>query len=198
MLLASSVFVLLAGTAAAAGTNRTIDDETGDPATGQLPQYTTATTTAYTTNWNDGPRCTGCNIHPNKTECLGQSWHDVTAYPGQTASVALSFTGSWIAPTPEMRMTLTRAVFRHGDIRFWHRSKLRCKYRHGGQPHLHARRQTRGRVLPPSRLVQQHRIQRLTLLASRFSEWSSSADCSGIPGACSAVALHVRLRDLHV
>jgi hypothetical protein len=198
MLLASSVFVLLAGAAAVAGTNRTIDDETGDSATGQLPQYTTATTTASTTNWNDGPRCTGCNIHPNKTECLGQSWHDVTAYPGQTASVALSFTGSWIAPTPEMRMTLTRAVFRHGYLRFRHRSKLRCKHRHGGQPHLHARRQLRGHVLPPSRLVQPHRIQRLPILASRLGERSPSADCSGSPGAYSAVALHVRLRDLHV
>jgi hypothetical protein len=94
MLLALGVFVLLTGTAAVAGTNRTIDDESGDSVTGQPPQYTTTNTTNQTTYWNDGLSCTGCNIHPNATECYGQTWHDVTASPGQTASVALSFTGT--------------------------------------------------------------------------------------------------------
>jgi hypothetical protein len=110
------VLALLAGTVAATRTNRTIDDETGDSVTGLSPQYG-ATSTAV---WNYGPTCTGCNVHPNMTQCYEQSWHDATAYVGQTVSVTLNFHGACIMtqhesqPLTDPRRDAGTAIYMYG------------------------------------------------------------------------------------
>jgi hypothetical protein len=192
MLLALGVFVLLAGAAAAGGTNRTIDDEAGDSVTGLSPQYL-GTSTA---SWNYGPTC-GCTVRPDASSCFNGSWHDATVHNGATVSVLLSFNGACVE-NRRRRIMLTWARLRHGDILLRHRSEHRCGRGHDGQPHVHPRRQTRRHVLPRPRLVQQHRIQRCPVLASRLGERGAPANRNGDPGTYSAVTHHLRLCDLHL
>jgi hypothetical protein len=82
-----SLLVLsLAGSIAATATNRTIDDQTGDAATGLYP--------VYSDSWSYGPMCTGCLVHLNASEVYGGSWHDTTANATNHPTVTLSFTGA--------------------------------------------------------------------------------------------------------
>ena len=69
-------------------TNRTIDDNYGDSATGAKP--------TYSDGWNYGPDCPGCFVQPVVGETFDKSWHDVTASPSDPAprNVTLTFTGT--------------------------------------------------------------------------------------------------------
>jgi hypothetical protein len=84
-------FTLLVSAAAAAGTNRTIDDEFGDSVTGLSPLYLLSATAG----WGYGPTCIICKVKPEASGCYNGSWHDATASPGELAGVSLSFNGTY-------------------------------------------------------------------------------------------------------
>jgi hypothetical protein len=84
------LFLLLAGprTALAKVENRTIDDQTGDQATGALPVY------APKDKWAYGPDCNGCFVRADAGRAHGQSWHDATVSAGDVRNITLTFTGA--------------------------------------------------------------------------------------------------------
>ena len=87
---------LLALPAFAIPSNRTIDDETGDSATGALPVYSPASA------WTQGAGCIicGASASVDPAEANGETWHDSTYYAGDTPSaVSVKFTG-----TPKYRI----------------------------------------------------------------------------------------------
>jgi hypothetical protein len=81
-------------------TNRTIDDEGGDPVTGFKPVYVDKTTTGSNqTNgiWHFGPDFPGGWVQPDTTRLNAGTWHAITFDPGDwdvPPYVSLTFTGT--------------------------------------------------------------------------------------------------------
>jgi hypothetical protein len=88
--LGAALLLVRAAAVVAAGTNVTLDDAASEGV-------------VYTGSWNDGPACGGCFVQPNPARCLDGTWHDGTANPGQSLSVALSFTGPCRLPCNRTR-----------------------------------------------------------------------------------------------
>ncbi|KZT06159.1 uncharacterized protein LAESUDRAFT_200320 [Laetiporus sulphureus 93-53] len=88
-LLVCIVSVLLVRLASSKPTNRTIDDEYGDSVTGLIP--------LYQGNWNYGPRCSECCIHPDTLLVFDRTWHDTTTQTTDpVANFTLTFNGTAI------------------------------------------------------------------------------------------------------
>jgi len=78
--------------ALAGQTNRTIDDQYGDSSTGNQP--------SYSSNWNFGPECSICALHPSVSDAFAGTWHDTTSNATDPTQpyVTLDFTGTdiWV------------------------------------------------------------------------------------------------------
>ncbi len=70
--------------------NISIDDQNGDPVTGQEIQYSK--------NWSFGPTCTKCEAKVNPpNEPFDQSWHDSTFLTnGPLLTASVTFTGRYL------------------------------------------------------------------------------------------------------
>ncbi|KAK1235150.1 hypothetical protein PQX77_001635 [Marasmius sp. AFHP31] len=69
---------------------RYIDDTLGDSATGLMPQYSPPG------QWSEGPKCVGCNLHPNPSSAHNGTWRDTTwrrSLGNDPPSLQLTFTG---------------------------------------------------------------------------------------------------------
>ncbi|KZT67716.1 hypothetical protein DAEQUDRAFT_766879 [Daedalea quercina L-15889] len=98
----------------AAATNRTIDDYYGDSVTSLLP--------VYSNNWNYGPNCSACSVHPAANATFNASWHDaISNVPANstTHNITLKFTGTaiWVYgimlnSMPPPIITLTNVSFK--------------------------------------------------------------------------------------
>lgn len=88
--------LLLTWLSAASLTNRTIDDELGDSATGLKPTYSPENL------WAQGSQCSGCHIAPvnrggqvQVDDVYDGTWHDTTFAPATAArSVTVTFNGT--------------------------------------------------------------------------------------------------------
>ncbi|KAI0754136.1 hypothetical protein C8Q80DRAFT_1341245 [Daedaleopsis nitida] len=76
----------------ATATNRTIDDQDGDSATGAIPQY------APSTGWNKGQQCTGCFVQLDVNQVFHGTWMDGTVPRDGTDpwTITLNFVGTAI------------------------------------------------------------------------------------------------------
>ncbi|KAF7359115.1 hypothetical protein MSAN_01253000 [Mycena sanguinolenta] len=74
--------------------NRTIDDQFGDPVSGLVPSYSPSSF------WKEGASCgSGCAVHPDPTLAFNHTWHDSSQFPNEApVSVSLQFTGTavWV------------------------------------------------------------------------------------------------------
>ncbi|KAJ6589158.1 hypothetical protein B0H19DRAFT_922909 [Mycena capillaripes] len=71
--------------------NRTIDDEKGDPVTDYLPVY------APPNSWNRNGDCQICSVDPDPNRTVEHTWHDITQFDASSpSSVNITFTGSAI------------------------------------------------------------------------------------------------------
>ena len=69
--------------------NVTVDDQYGDPLTGQTPSYEPGGV------WRQGSSCTGCSIKLDPNQTCDGTWHDVTWTVGnQPFTIEIEFTGS--------------------------------------------------------------------------------------------------------
>jgi hypothetical protein len=108
--LTGALLALLAESAHAASSNRTIDDNSGDSVTGLKPVFQPAD------KWNYGPDC-GCFVQPDKSQVLDGSWHDTTAHLGDSITMSLTFTGKRAL----FSTRITRSdSHRHRNIRLRH------------------------------------------------------------------------------
>ncbi|KAH9930925.1 uncharacterized protein B0H18DRAFT_1102885 [Fomitopsis serialis] len=86
------VSFLLSLDALAGQINRTIDDQYGDSSTGIQP--------SYSSNWNFGPECSICALHPSASDAFDGTWHDTTSNATDPTQpyVTLDFTGTdiWV------------------------------------------------------------------------------------------------------
>ncbi|KAF9457719.1 hypothetical protein BDZ94DRAFT_1175025 [Collybia nuda] len=81
--------------AGAVSTNRTIDDQFGDPATGGRPVFLPTTEGVW-----EGRGCVGCGVEPDPAQAFRGTWNAATFRPGEGGSgplyIDLSFTGTAI------------------------------------------------------------------------------------------------------
>ncbi|KAI0754143.1 hypothetical protein C8Q80DRAFT_347961 [Daedaleopsis nitida] len=79
-----------ATTARASPSNRTIDDQDGDSATGDKPTY------APSNGWAQGSQCSGCNVQLDRNEVFHGTWSDTTvAADGKSPrNITINFTGT--------------------------------------------------------------------------------------------------------
>ena len=73
--------------------NVTVDDEYGDPETGESPTYGPATNGNI---WRLGPSCDSCHMTQviNQSKTYSNTWHDCTWFPGNEPNfVAVNFEG---------------------------------------------------------------------------------------------------------
>lgn len=86
-LLTSCLVLLVSST----GNNVTIDDLTGDEATGLKPIYVPSD------SWNEGAGCVFCAAKPDPSQAQGNTWHDASYDPGRDAppfDFTLQFNGA--------------------------------------------------------------------------------------------------------
>lgn len=70
--------------------NVTVDDQYGDPLTGQLPTYLPVN------RWIQGATCVGCKAKPDVAQAFSHTWHDTTHNPGvaDQRSIQIKFNGA--------------------------------------------------------------------------------------------------------
>ncbi|KAH9914660.1 uncharacterized protein BXZ73DRAFT_54860, partial [Epithele typhae] len=99
--------------AAAAASNRTIDDQNGDSISGTVPIY------APSSSWKQGATCDGCFIQLNTADVHDGTWHDATHSPNdaQDLTITATFTGTAVyvfnvlANTVQYTTTFTTLTF---------------------------------------------------------------------------------------
>lgn len=98
--------------------NVTVDDSGTDPITGAAIQYTSG--------WNIGPECRGCQAQPDRARAYNGTWHDATydkAVPGNSIphNATFRFTGMVVACCslrggPDRKAPTGSAVYVYGIV----------------------------------------------------------------------------------
>ena len=101
-----------------AQTNITVDDQFGDPVTGQMPVYLPNTAGV----WSQGTSCSICLAKPDVSQAFEHTWHDTTQQPDDPVDriIQINFNGiDFILPLFES-LRCSQPFFR-----FW--SYRRCE-----------------------------------------------------------------------